>query len=77
VDAIGCALLDASATGAQDAHQEVLMRKKTTKKLTLPRETVRTLQVHQMEVVAGGASTNVLCGTCGHPHSTCPVVTTG
>lgn len=53
------------------------MRKKITNKLTLPRETVRTLQVHQMEVVAGGASTNVLCGTCGHPHSTCPVVTTG
>ena len=53
------------------------MKKKIAKRLALPKETVRTLQVNELEVIAGGASTNVLCGTCGHPHSTCPVVTLG
>lgn len=53
------------------------MRKKIAKKLILPKETIRALQVGEMEVAAGGASTNIACGTCGHPHSTCPVGNTG
>ena len=54
-----------------------MKRKKIAKRLALPKEIVRTLQVSDLEVVAGGASTNVECGTCGHPHSTCSAVTTG
>ena len=58
-------------------RQEVHMRKKIAKKLILPREVIRVLQVGEMEIAAGGASTNIACGTCGHPHSTCPVGNTG
>ena len=50
------------------------MKKKTEKKLTLPKETVRELQVLELEpVVAGATVTCVVCGSCGNPHSTCPV----
>jgi hypothetical protein len=49
------------------------MKKNIAKRLTLPKETVRALQVQDLEIVAGGATTNIACGTCGHPHSTCPI----
>jgi hypothetical protein len=48
------------------------MKKNIAKKLTLPKETVRALQVEQLEVIAGGANTDNACGTCGNRHSTCP-----
>ena len=53
------------------------MKKQIAKKLILPKETIRALQVQDIELVAGGATTNIACGTCGHPRSTCPVIITG
>jgi hypothetical protein len=47
--------------------------KKVAKKLVLPKETLRALQVDEMEIVVGGAPTHIGCGTCGNPRSTCPV----
>ena len=49
------------------------MKKKIAKKLTLPKETLRALQADELEVIAGGAPTNIGCGTCGNPRSTCPI----
>ena len=49
------------------------MKKKIAKKLILPKETLRALQVDEMEIVAGGAPTRIGCGTCGNPRSTCPI----
>ena len=48
------------------------MKKKTAKKLALPKDIVRELQVPELEAAAAGAS--VACnGSCGNPRSTCPV----
>lgn len=48
--------------------------KKTTKKLHLPRETVRQLDTKDLDVVVGGKPTDTCtCPSCGNPHSTCPV----
>jgi hypothetical protein len=52
------------------------MRKKIAKKLILPKETIRALQVGEMEVAAGGVTARIECGSCGNPHSTCPVFNT-
>jgi natural product precursor len=53
--------------------QEVAM-KKATRKLSLPKETLRKLQVPELEVVIGGATLTCDCGaSCGNRHSTCPV----
>ncbi|HEY0478856.1 MAG TPA: class I lanthipeptide [Kofleriaceae bacterium] len=49
------------------------MKKQHAKKLTLPKETVRDLQVGELEVAAGGATATCVCGSCGNPRSTCPV----
>jgi hypothetical protein len=49
------------------------VKKQTPKKLTLPKETVRQLQVPNLEEVAGGATLTCLCDSCGNNHSTCPV----
>ncbi len=48
------------------------MKKKTTKKLHLPKETIRQLEDKQLDDVAGGAATD-LCASCGNRRSTCPV----
>ena len=47
--------------------------KKTAKKLALPREIVRELQIPELQAAAGGATATCDCGSCGHPRSTCPV----
>jgi hypothetical protein len=48
------------------------MKKTTRNKLRLPRETVRELQVAELEIAAGGATVTCLCGgSCGNPRSTC------
>lgn len=48
------------------------MKKKIDKRLHLPREIVRELQVPELEAVNAGAT--VACnGSCGNPRSTCPV----
>jgi natural product precursor len=50
------------------------MKKKTTKKLTLPKEIVRELQVPQLDEIAGGATAaTCTCPSCGNNRSTCPV----
>lgn len=49
------------------------MKKTTKKKLVLPREIVRDLQIMELEVAAGGATATCLCGSCGNNRSTCPV----
>jgi natural product precursor len=49
------------------------MQKKTAKKLTLPKETLRELRAAQLEDVAGGATATCECGSCGNRRSTCPV----
>lgn len=49
------------------------MKKKTAKKLTLPKETLRELQVPRLEEAVGGATITCICDSCGTPHSTCPV----
>jgi len=46
--------------------------KKTTKKLHVPKETIRQLEGKKLDEVVGGAATGV-CGSCGNRHSTCPV----
>jgi hypothetical protein len=48
------------------------MKKKTAKKLILPKETVRQMQVPELEAAAGGATATCVCGSCGNPRSTCP-----
>jgi len=48
------------------------MKRKTTRKLILPRDIVRDLQAPELEAVAGGVSVNAACGSCGNPRSTCP-----
>ncbi len=50
------------------------MKKKTTKKLTLPKETLREIRLPELEAAAGGASDTCNCGSCGNPRSTCPPV---
>jgi hypothetical protein len=50
------------------------MKKRIGKKLTLPKETLRELQVPELEEVAGGAAHTYRCNSCGSPLSTCPVV---
>jgi hypothetical protein len=48
--------------------------KKQAKKLALPKETLRSLQVPELEIVEGGATlTCADCASCGNRHSTCPV----
>jgi hypothetical protein len=48
--------------------------KKTTKKLRLPKETIRQLEVNDLDIAAGGAKTDTcLCASCGNRLSTCPV----
>jgi hypothetical protein len=54
-------------------EEEVVMKKKIVKKLTLPKETLRELLVPELEVAAGGATITCDCGSCGNPRSTCPV----
>jgi hypothetical protein len=50
------------------------MKKKIEKKLTLPREIVRELQVPELTDAAGGARTDTcICDSCGNVRSTCPV----
>jgi hypothetical protein len=49
------------------------MMKKTAKKLALPKEIVRDLQVPELVDVAGGKTATCLCDSCGNPRSTCPV----
>ena len=49
------------------------MKKKTAKKLRLPKEVVRELQVPELEAAAAGATNTCLCDSCGNPRSTCPV----
>jgi hypothetical protein len=49
------------------------MKRKIAKKLILAKETLRALQADELEVVAGGAPTNIGCDTCGNPRSTCPI----
>lgn len=49
------------------------MKKKATRKLILPKEIVREMQVPELEVVVGGATNTCNCGTCGNIRSTCPV----
>jgi len=48
------------------------MKKKIAKKLTLPKETLRELQVPELEHAAGGGTVTCLCDSCGTPRSTCP-----
>ena len=50
------------------------MKKRNRKKLTLPKETLRELQVPELEQAAGGAANTNRCSSCGSPLSTCPVV---
>ena len=49
------------------------MKKSAKKKLVLPREIVRDLQVPELEAAAGGATDTCLCGSCGNNRSTCAV----
>jgi hypothetical protein len=49
------------------------MKKKTPRKLVLPRDIVRQLQVPELEDIAGGATVTCNCDSCGNRHSTCPV----
>jgi natural product precursor len=49
------------------------MKKKTARKLALPKETLRELRVPELEDVMGGATVTCTCPSCGNPHSTCPV----
>ena len=49
------------------------MKKKTAKKLALPKETVRQLQVPELEDIVGGATVTCDCPSCGNRRSTCPV----
>lgn len=50
------------------------MKKKTGRLLTLPKETLRELQVPELQEAAGGAIGTYRCDSCGSPLSTCPVV---
>lgn len=59
---------------AYDLKKELLpMKKSTTLKLTLNRETLRILEQPQLEAVAGGTASDCL-GSC---HATCSGPTTG
>jgi hypothetical protein len=49
------------------------MKKKIEKKLILPKEIVRELQVPNLDDVVGGATNTCDCGSCGNRRSTCPV----
>lgn len=49
------------------------MKKKIARKLALPKEIVRQLQVTELEEAAGGNTLTCLCDSCGNPRSTCPV----
>lgn len=44
------------------------------KKLVLSKETLRELQIPELEEAAGGAANTHRCDSCGSPLSTCPVV---
>ena len=50
------------------------MKKKVMKKLLLPKEIVRELQVPVLDDIVGGATNATCrCDSCGNPRSTCPV----
>jgi natural product precursor len=49
------------------------MKKKTTRKLHLPKEIVRELQSIELDDIAGGATNTCDCGSCGNRRSTCPI----
>jgi hypothetical protein len=49
------------------------MKKNVMKKLPLPKEVVRELQVPELADAAGGRTGTCVCDSCGNPRSTCPV----
>lgn len=49
------------------------MKKNAKKKLVLPKDTVRDLQVPDLEHAAGGGTLTCDCNSCGNNRSTCPV----
>jgi len=49
------------------------MKKTAKKKLALPKEILRQLQVPELEAAAGGGTDTCLCASCGNTRSTCPV----
>jgi hypothetical protein len=48
------------------------VKKTIAKKLSLPKETLRQLQVPELEVAAGGATNTCNGDSCGNARSTCP-----
>jgi hypothetical protein len=66
-------MIDVRRSDWAPLNQEVAMKKKTAKKLSLPKEIVRELQPPQLEEAAGGGTNTCGCVSCGALHSTCPV----